>query len=201
MMSHENDGRKARTLTLRLSDEDAERLYIKAGTSGLYVEELLENFIQDLTLSSRSNGSDEEDLANQWFDRCRFGTYSDRNFLKFVTETGKQEWVAETWTDLQEAKKSLAIGLSEFCDQEEMDGVREDAEYWQEGLEAFYEEFKGLGDGDGKSMEEDFQELVQWKKGMDAFMEGGPHDWDVHERKQDGHHQNGEDGCTVQSAG
>ncbi len=53
-------------------------------------------------------------------------------------ENGRQEWAAETWTDLQEAKKR----------------------------------FEKYGDGGGKGMEADFQELVQWQKELDAFIKG-----------------------------
>ncbi len=173
MKSHESDGRKERIITLRLSDEDAERLYIKSGEAGISMTELIENFIQDLTFSRRSNGSDEEDLANQWFERCMFGMLSNRNFLKFIIERGEYEWAAKTWTDLQEAKKRLAIGISDFCDQEEMDAIRENADYWKEILEDFYQQFEEYGDGGGKGMEEDFKELVQWKQEFDVFMRGG----------------------------
>lgn len=173
MKGHENDRRKERTISLKLSDEDARRLCIKAGKVGISVTELLENFIQDLTFSKRSNGSDEEDLANQWLNRCMFGGLSDRNFLMFVMAEENQDQMTELWTVLQETKKRLAIGLSDFCDQEEMDAAKEDVEYWQESLEDFYQQFEKYGGGKGNGMEEDFKELVRWKQDFDAFMRGG----------------------------
>lgn len=36
---------------------------------------IIEQFVSDLTCSERSGGSDERDLANEWFDRSRFNFY------------------------------------------------------------------------------------------------------------------------------
>lgn len=64
---------KERNFKLKLSDADVERLFIKAGGAGLTISELLENFIGDLVDGTYSNGSDERDYAERWFDRCWFG--------------------------------------------------------------------------------------------------------------------------------
>jgi hypothetical protein len=64
---------KERTITLKLSDADCERIAKKAGEHGLTVGMLLENFIGDLIDGTYSNGSDERDRAEQWFERCWFG--------------------------------------------------------------------------------------------------------------------------------
>ena len=52
---------KERTITLKLSDADVERISNKAERHGLTVSELLENFIGDLVGGTYSNGSDERD--------------------------------------------------------------------------------------------------------------------------------------------
>ena len=64
---------KERAITLKLSDADVERIFKKAGATGLTVPELLQNFIGDLVDGTYSNGSDERDYAQRWFDRCWFG--------------------------------------------------------------------------------------------------------------------------------
>lgn len=49
---------KERSITLKLSDADCDRIAKKAGRSGLTVATLLENFIGDLVGGTYSNGSD-----------------------------------------------------------------------------------------------------------------------------------------------
>ncbi len=172
MMSHKNNERKARTLTLRLSDEDAEQLYIKAGMSGIRVTELLEHFIQDLAYSINSNGSDERDLANQWFDRCMFRDYGC-GFVQFALESGNGKWAADLWQSLLEARTRLNKGISDFCDQEEMDAVRDDAAFWQEELQEYYQEYVEHGQAGGEGMEAEMQKLSKWYQELDTFIERG----------------------------
>jgi len=79
---------KERTITLKLSDADCERIAAKAGGQGLTVGELLENFIGDLVDGTYSNGSDECDRAEQWFERCWFGMFPEENLLRHLLEWG-----------------------------------------------------------------------------------------------------------------
>ena len=75
---------KDRTVTLRLSDVDCVRLAQTAGAVGLSVGDLLKFFIGDLINGTFSNGSDERDLAQQWFDRCGFTQTADKTFLRWL---------------------------------------------------------------------------------------------------------------------
>lgn len=54
---------KERTLVLKLSDADCDRILQKAVSNGMTVSELLESFIGDLVDGTFSNGSDERYLA------------------------------------------------------------------------------------------------------------------------------------------
>lgn len=74
---------KERSIIVKLSDADVQRIWEKAGSVGLAVSELFENFVGDLVYGTYSNGSDENDLANQWFDRCGFSMFPENTFLKF----------------------------------------------------------------------------------------------------------------------
>ena len=173
MRGSKEDERKERTLVLKLSDADAKQLYIKAGMSGIRVTELLENFIQDLTCSSSSNGSDERDLANQWFGRCMFRDLYGSDFVQFALEYGIGERAADLWQSLQEARTRLDKGIRDFCDQEEMDAVRDDAAFCQEELEEYYQEYVEHGQAGGEGMEAEMQKLSQWYQEMDTFIERG----------------------------
>ena len=63
---------KERTLVLKLSDADCDRILQKAASHGMTVSELLESFIGDLVDGTFTNGSDERYLAEDWFNRCGF---------------------------------------------------------------------------------------------------------------------------------
>ena len=79
---------KKRKITVKLSDADCDRQVRKCGKYGLTVEELLENFVGDLVGGTYSNGSDEIMYANQWFDRCWFGTFSKPTLLNHLLKWG-----------------------------------------------------------------------------------------------------------------
>lgn len=77
---------KERTITLKLSDADCERIAEKAGKHGLTVGNLLENFIGDLVDGTYSNGSDERRMADEWFERCWFGMFPEKTLLRHLLE-------------------------------------------------------------------------------------------------------------------
>lgn len=79
---------KERKITVRLSDADCDRLARKCGEYGLTIGELIENFVGDLVGGTYSNGSDERDYANKWFERCWFGMFPEETLLKFLLYTG-----------------------------------------------------------------------------------------------------------------
>lgn len=78
---------KERSIALKLSDNDCERISEKAGLHGLTVAELLENFIGDLVGGTYTNGSDECERANSWFERCWFGMFPEETLLWHLLET------------------------------------------------------------------------------------------------------------------
>ena len=57
---------KERTLVLKLSDADCDRILQKAASHGMTVSGLLESFIGDLVDGTFTNGSDERYLAEDW---------------------------------------------------------------------------------------------------------------------------------------
>lgn len=75
-----------RTITIKLSDADCERISRKAGMAGMSVGELLGGFIGDLTGGIYSHGSDEEMCAKEWFDRCGFEFFAKDRLLNYLLE-------------------------------------------------------------------------------------------------------------------
>ena len=68
---------KERNVSIKLSDADCERLSDLCGRCGLTIGELLASFIGDLVGGTYTNGSDERDLADAWFERCGYDYYTD----------------------------------------------------------------------------------------------------------------------------
>ena len=75
---------RERKITVKLSDADCDRLARKCGEHGLTIGELIENFVGDLVGGTYSNGSDERDYADQWFERCWFGMFPEPTLLNHL---------------------------------------------------------------------------------------------------------------------
>lgn len=75
---------KKRLFSLELTDEETAafiEMCYRDGTSPL---EVLGNFICDLTLTDRSNGSDERELARSYYDRCGYGYFFQGDYRSFA---------------------------------------------------------------------------------------------------------------------
>lgn len=105
---------RKRTIELELSDSDAKRIAEKAGAHGLTVGKLLESFIGDLVYGTYSNGSDERDLAGQWFDRCWFGMFPGMTFLSYLVEWGGIDEVLQAWDDIADSTENIKITQEEL---------------------------------------------------------------------------------------
>ena len=90
---------KPRTFELKLSDADYRRIAEKAAEAELTAEELLESFIGDLVRGTYSNGSDERELANQWYDRCGYSYYNNHSFLHYLISEYVLEEFIDAWLD------------------------------------------------------------------------------------------------------
>lgn len=77
---------KPRGITINLSDADVERLFEKAYSNGLTPSELIEGFLGDLLDGTYSHGSDERDLADEYFERCGYDMGTELTFLRWALE-------------------------------------------------------------------------------------------------------------------
>lgn len=98
---------ESRKLTLDISDADVERIKEKAGAVGITVGKLLEYFIGDLVAGTYSNGSDERDLAQEWFDRCWFGMFPEKTFQSFLMGEGLLEEALLKWENINGCENSI----------------------------------------------------------------------------------------------
>lgn len=98
---------KTRCIELKLSDQDVDRIIIIAGSVGLSVGELLENFIGDLVDGTYSNGSDERMYADMWFRRCGFGMSDNESFLSYLNKCEKINNVIELLDEIETTRNIL----------------------------------------------------------------------------------------------
>lgn len=77
---------KERTIKIRLSDADCDRIAKRAAIDGISVGQLIENFIGDLVNGTYSNGSDERLFAKRWHDRCWFGMFPENTLLRYLVD-------------------------------------------------------------------------------------------------------------------
>lgn len=139
---------KPRTISLKLSDVDCERIAKKAGTAGLTVAELLESFIGDLVCGTYSNGSDERDLALQWYERCGFGMFPEPTFIRYLIEDWREDSFIEDLDTLKMIKDD--ISYYESMESPSADDLKELALFKEDLTE--YE----------KQIDEAYSDYVEW---------------------------------------
>lgn len=165
---------KERTFTLKLSDADVKRVWKKAGEVGLTASELLEQFIGDLVHGTYSNGSDERMRANEWFDRCWFGMFPDKTFLRYLLYWTNLEDTLELWDDIKTAKEELEYSKThkdEF-EEDEIEGWKADLSYWEEQLNDTFSRFKEWAkDEKIDSLEEEIEKVIKWNDEMNSMCE------------------------------
>lgn len=149
------------TLHLQLYPEDFEYLRRKAVSGGLGFEELFETFAGDLACGDARSGSDECDLACEWYDRHGFDETADMDFVRFLTEWGYD--MEEAFDALNAVDVNLDL-LTDDLDGEQRDECMEEIRYSMFSLKGLYEDYCGETKGP-----HDYREELQalWKYGQD----------------------------------
>lgn len=161
---------RQRNITVKLSDTDCERLVRKCGEHGLTVDELLENFVSDLIGGQGTNGSDERDLANQWFNRCWFGAYPEDTFLQYLLINGYNPGhYLDVLDNIKDAEgtKQRAADHPEDYDPEELSYLDDDIADWQEELADMRADWKPDKEPD---MQEEVDIIKKWVKEKEKLM-------------------------------
>jgi hypothetical protein len=164
-------------ITLNLTDEEHKEFAGYAGKCGLNMSELLENFIADLVGSDRRNGSDEQDLAAAWYDRCGFSFFPRKTLISyFCGGLGytMSEFV-DTWLSIADVKTDIA-------DQRKM--IENASEEW----EPYKDTFKTLADFNAHLLEDldtmlqalndEDESLTDIEKDFAEYMGGETYNWD-----------------------
>lgn len=125
---------KPREFKINLSDADVKRLFEKAYSNGITPEYLIESYLGDLLCGTYSNGSDERDLANEYFDRCDHSLGLTGSFLQWAIEEDQYSDLeiaieiidlGELYNDddeLQAAKECIAEYYNDYCNEKKQRG-------------------------------------------------------------------------------
>lgn len=172
---------KERSIVLKLTDEDCERLMNVCGKCNLTVEELIENFIMDLVHSDHSNGSDEEDCANKWLDRCGFESFQEISGRALLGHLILYNYHPEDYIsnleniETAEEEKEYLIQHPEEADEGEVEGLDEDIKVWKEELDEMRDAWgAGWKLPEGRTMEEEITNIKKWMKEKERLLEGMP---------------------------
>ena len=164
-----------RTYKLHLADDELEKLAALAGEYNLTVPELLESFIADLVSSNRSNGSDEREQAQEWYNRCRYNYDTSKSLIQYLSsgyEGYDLDDFFERWNYLEAQKDFLVLAkkrMTEFVPEPDMspEEVDEEIEAYKEGLLINKQQVKDA--------QASFDEI---QSDFTDYMEGKSFDWD-----------------------
>lgn len=159
---------KERTITLKLSDADTQRITEKAATVGLSVSELLENFIGDLVDGTYSNGSDERMLANDWFERCGFSLDPRQTFLAFLIGWDNLKPTLDTLEYIAERE----FDLGEATEEEEKKAIKEELFFQWGEIDDYYKEYAETVKNP-QPYEKAIESLQEYRHRLEAFQNGG----------------------------
>ena len=181
---------RERKITVKLTDADCDRLARKCGEHGLTIGELIENFVGDLVGGTYSNGSDERDYADQWFERCWFGMFPEPTLLNHLLNLGYEpehyldmlENVETIKSDIDITKQNIAEPSDEWKDivyhkyNDDRTSEKEDLESYNADLEEALEELKDMR-ADWKpekepNMDEEIELIKKWVKEREDFING-----------------------------
>lgn len=182
---------KKRRFLLELPDTDIDRLCELTGAVGLSPQNLLENFISDLTDGDYSNGADERELARQWFDRCWFSIFPDKTFLRYMLEEAAEtvddvlkyqeeikfceSELEDTWKDYRTSDGKQCYADKTAWEEEQKGSIetyQEVVHYCQEQLENLWRDYlMWAGEKVMGTLEEELQKLSDWKKACEKVKE------------------------------
>lgn len=152
---------RERDFKLNLTDYETRTLLNEATKRDITIEELLEDFIANFTSSTRSRGSDEVNLANEYVDRCLYYFRSTDGFAQWLTIEGN---ILQAICDIQEIEQTktfLDLNKDEL-NEDDIKDREDDIDAAQMELDGFYKEYTEVGGKEDK--EEAFKRLQAYRK-------------------------------------
>lgn len=169
-----------REYKLNLSDADVERIAKTAGSYGMTVSELLENFIGDLVNGTYTNGSDERMYAQQWAERCWFSYDQDKSLVKYLCDGWDYEFsdLLGVLDRIESIKADIVEEENHIEDAENLwDHYTRNGKPAYKNADEFIEDKKMDLEMYKDEMEQALENLEDIKKGFDAYMKEKSYDW------------------------
>lgn len=145
---------KPRSITVDLSDADCQRILERCAENGMTVGDLVKNFVGDLIYGTYTNGSDEREYANQWFNRCWFAN-REKTLLCHLLDYGYDP--AEYLTAVHDLRKDeddkeyMQNHPEECCkDEDDLEMLTEEIENVKKYIEEMDKGFKATRDIDSE---------------------------------------------------
>ena len=157
-----------RTITLNLTDSDCPELATMAGKAGLTISELMEAFISDLTGNDRSHGSDERDIAGQWFDRCFCGGLQEDTFLYYLLDGLLFDYFLTHYKLMEDYEADLKAGLDT---EEERAAAQEEINHHKEQLKELYDDY-AAGQGKKEPYDKAMKRVLEYRHIYNAAKRG-----------------------------
>lgn len=161
---------RERKITVKLSDADCDRLAKKCGEHGLTIGELIENFIGDLVGGTYSNGNDEREYADQWFERCWFRMLPEPTLLNHLLCWGYDpEDYLNAMDNIETAKeeKKYLEEHPEEADEEEASYLDDDIADWEEELKSMRANWKPEKE---PNIDEEIKLIKKWVKEREVLI-------------------------------
>lgn len=159
---------KPRNFKISLSDADVKRLFEKAYSNGITPEYLIESYLGDLLYGTYTNGSDEVDLASEYFDRCCHGLGDTKSFLQWSLE---EDWYSDLEICIEIIDAEEQYDVNDPDDLEELQLAREEiAKHYEE----YCNELKRHGDIP-QTLDEGIAEIREYENRLNkALADGEP---------------------------
>lgn len=175
---------KPREITINLSDADVERLFVKAYSNGLTPSKLIEGFLGDLLDGTYSHGSDERDLADEYFERCSYDMGLERSFLHWALNGGWYDELEEAIIGqdymLEQLEYAKTVkGLSKKQIQEGIDTCNFFLKNHQENISecyGTYVEYKRSRNEEPQPLEDGIEEIRQYRRSLNEMRGGDGND-------------------------
>ena len=173
---------KPRNITINLSDADVERLFEKAYSNGLTPSKLIEGFLGDLLDGTYSHGSDERDLADEYFERCSYDMLAEHTFLRWALCENIYDDIIGLIDDHDTCVDVLAKNQSGWIDSMTPDEIKneiaeynEDLQRFEEEILSYYNEYAEHEKRRGREpqpLEDGIEEMRQYRRALDEMLQG-----------------------------
>ena len=168
---------KKRTFSLELTDKETTAFIEMCYRDGTTPAEVLEGFICDLTGVERTRGSDERMDADQYYERCGYGSFFSgeyRTFTQWLLEEYRLDDIVEALGDIKDLEEEVQY-LTDYpdeADEGELEDLGAQITDCKEDIETIYQEYTaGIISPD--TLEEGLKGVREYLETIEKAKEGG----------------------------